>query len=128
MATPFATPTDVATLLKVTFDSAEELQCEMVLSAISAAMRSRMPTLDTWISDAATDPVLVKFAACDIAKNYIQVTKAAGVKSETHPEYTIVFQDVDGASLDSFVADWIDLLTPASNRSARGKAFSIHPG
>lgn len=128
MATPFATPVDVATLLKVTFDQAEDLQCEMVLAAISAAMRSRMPDLDNWIGTAATDPVLAKFAACDIAKNYIQVTKVAGVKSETHPEYTIVFQDVDGASLDSFVSGWIDLLTPASNRSARGKAFSIHPG
>lgn len=128
MATPFATPDDVATLLKVTFDQAEELQCEMVLAAISAAMRSRLPDLDTWIAADLTDGVLAKFAACDIAKQYIQVTKVAGVKSETHPEYTIVFQDVTASGLDSALADWIDLLTPASNRTARGGAFSIHPG
>lgn len=128
MATPFATTIDVATLLKVTFDQAEELQCEMVLAAISAAMRSKMPDLDTWIAAGSTDVVLAKFAACDIAKDYIHVTKVGGVKSETHPEYTIVFQDFDGASLEDAVEKWIGLLTPASNRSARGKAFSIHPG
>lgn len=126
MATPFATPTDVATLLKVTFDDAETLQCEMVLAAISAVMRSRLPDLDTWIADDLTDATLAKFVACDVAKQYIQVTKVAGVKSETHPEYTVVFQDVTSAGMD--LGDWIDLLTPASNRSARGKAFSIHPG
>jgi hypothetical protein len=128
VATPFAEPSDVATLLKVAFDTAETLQCEMVLAAISAAMRSRLPDLDTWIADGGTDVVLAKFAACDIAKSYIHVVKVAGVKSETHPEYTIVFQDVDGAGLDTAVSDWIDLLTPASNRTARGRAFSIHPG
>lgn len=128
MATPFATPDDVATLLKVTFDTAETAQCEMVLDAISAAMRSTIPQLDTWIADGSTDPILAKFAACDIAKDYIQVTKAAGVKSETHPEYAVVFQDVDGASLEDAVGKWTDLLTPASNRTARGRAFSIHPG
>lgn len=126
MATPFATPTDVATLLKVTFDPAEELQCEMVLAAISAAFRSRLPDLDTWITDGLTDPVLAKFAVCDIAKQYIQVTKVAGVKSETHPEYAVVFQDMSGTGVE--LGDWIDLLTPASNRTARGRAFSIHPG
>lgn len=127
MATPFATPVDVATLLKVTFDQADELQCVMVLAAISAALRSRMPDLDTWISDGSTDADLVKFAACHIAKEYIRVTKVAGVKSETHPEYTVTFQDVDGVGLDAAVDDWIGLLTPAS-KSARGRAFSIHPG
>lgn len=125
MATPFATPTDVATLLKVTFDDAETLQCEMVLAALSAALRSQLPDLDTWITNGDTDPVLAKFAVCDLAKRYIQVVEARGVKSETHPEYQVVFQD--GASgVD--VTDWIDLLTPASNRNARGKAFSIQPG
>lgn len=128
MATPFATPDDVATLRKVTFDDAEELQCEMVLAAISAAMRSRMPDLDAWIGAGDTDEVLAKFAACHIAKEYIRVVTVGNVKSETHPEYAVVFQDVDGAGLDAAVDDWIDLLTPASNRNARGKAFSIHPG
>lgn len=128
MATPFAAPTDVATLLKVTFDTDETLQCEMVLAAISAAMRAKLPSLDTWIADTSTDPVLAKFAACDIAKDYIQVTKAAGVKSETHPEYAVVFQDFDGATLEDAVDKWIDLLTPAPNRTARDRAFSIHPG
>lgn len=128
MATPFAEVSDVATLLKVTFDDAETLQCEMVLAAISAAIRAKIPGLDTWITNGSTDEVLAKFAACDIAKDYIQVTKVGGVKSETHPEYTIVFQDFDGASLEDAVEAWTDLLTPASNRSARGKAFSIHPG
>lgn len=128
MATPFATPDDVATLLKVTFDTAETLQCEMVLAAISAAMRSRLPDLDSWIDAGRTDPMLATFASCDIAKRYIQVTKVAGVKSETHPEYTVVFQDVTASGLDSALSDWIDLLTPASNRTARGGAFSIHPG
>lgn len=126
MATPFATPVDVATLLKVTFDQAENLQCEMVLAALSAAIRSKLPDIDAWISAGSTDPVLAKFAVCDLAKQYIQVVKVGGVKSETHPEYTVVFQDVSVTAVD--VTDWIDLLTPASNRSARGKAFSIHPG
>ncbi|MGB3443886.1 MAG: hypothetical protein WBA97_34545 [Actinophytocola sp.] len=126
MATPFATTTDVATLLKVTFDSAEELQCEMVLAALSAALRSTLPDLDTWIANGGTDPVLAKFAVCDLAKGYIQVVRTGNIKSEAHPEYQVVFQDVPKGGVD--VSDWIDLLTPASNRSARGKAFSIHPG
>lgn len=126
MATPFATSDDVATLLTVTFDQAEELQCTMILAAISAAMRSRLPDLDTWIADGLTDPVLAKFAACDIAKTYVQVTKTGGVKSETHPEYAVVFQDVTGRGVD--LTEWADLLTPSANRNARGRAFSIHPG
>jgi hypothetical protein len=126
VATAFAEPTDVATLLKVTFDDAETLQCAMVLAAISAAIRSKLPELDDWIADGLTDPVLAKFAVCDIAKGYIQVVTVGGVKSETHPEYAIVFQDLPRSGMD--LGDWIDLLTPASNRSARGRAFSIHPG
>jgi hypothetical protein len=128
VATPFATTTDVATLLKVTFDTAEELQCGMVLAAISAAMRSKLPDLDTWIADGLTDPVLANFVACDIAKQYIQVVKTGGVKSEQHPEYTVVFQDITATGVESVLADWIDLLTPASNRRGRSRAFSIHPG
>lgn len=126
MATPYASPSDVAALLKVTFDQAEELQCTMVLAAISAALRSKLPELDTWITEGLTDPDLAKFAVCDIATSYIQVTETKGIKSETHPEYTVVFQDVARSGVD--VTDWIDLLTPASNRRARGRAFSIHPG
>lgn len=127
MADPFAVPADLEVLLKVKFDQAEEAQCLMVLAAVSAAMRSRLPNLDTWITDGSTDEQLAKFCAINITKNFIDVTDAGNVKSEAHPEHTITFKDVDPSDVD-VPGSWIDLLTPHQTREARGRAFSIRPG
>jgi hypothetical protein len=127
MAAPHATPGEVATFLKVTFDPAEEQQCLMVLAAVSAIMRSRLPDLDTWIADGLTDPVLVAFCAVTMANGCIQVTEVGNVKSETHPEHTIVFRDVAESDVD-LTDRWIELLTPHETRTRGGRAFSIRPG
>lgn len=127
MGGAYATPGDVATFLKVSFDPAEERQCLMVLAAVSAIMRSRLPDLDTWISGGLTDPVLATFCAVTMANSCIQVTEVGNVKSETHPEHTIVFRDVAESEVD--VSErWIELLTPHETRAREGRPFSIRPG
>lgn len=127
MPGPYATPGDVATFLKVKFDPAEEQQCLMVLAAVSAIMRSRLPDLDTWITGGLTDPVLATFCAITMANSCIQVTEVGNVKSETHPEHTIVFRDVAESDVD-LTDRWIELLTPHETRTRGGRAFSIRPG
>jgi hypothetical protein len=118
----------VKTLLKVEFDEADNLQCTMVLAAVSASMRSRLPSLDTWIADGSTDPVLATFCAVAMTKECIDVVDVGNVKSEQHPEHTIVFRDVtDGAELD-VPESWIDRLTPHQLRSSGRRPISIRPG
>jgi hypothetical protein len=128
VATPYAQPSDVATLLKVTFDAAETTQCEMVLEAVSASMRSRLPDLDAWIAAGLTDPVLAKFCAIAMARQFIDVVDVGNVKSETHPEHTIVFRDITGGEELDVPDSWIDRLTPYDTRTRGGRAFSIRPG
>lgn len=128
MAEPYATPEDVATILKVAFDQADTLQCRMVLAAVSASMRSRLPSLDSWIAQGLTDPTLAQFCAITMTLDCVQVVDAGNVKSEQHPEHTIVFRDF-GDEGDLEVPDsWIDRLTPHETRSRDGRAFSIRPG
>lgn len=128
MATPYAEPGDVATLLKVTFDEADKAQCDMILRAVSASMRSRLPSLDTWMATGQTDPVLAMFCAVAMAREFIDVVDVGNVKSETHPEHTIVFRDVTGGDDLDVPESWINRLTPYETRTRGGRAFSIRPG
>lgn len=127
MAEPFAAPSDVEDLVNVTFDAGETRQCRMVLAAVSAVMRSRLPALDTWIAQGLTDPVLATFCAATKTKDLVDVIEAGNVKSEAHPEHTVTFRDFDESDID--LSDrWLDLLTPSDLRDQSGRAFSIRPG
>jgi hypothetical protein len=127
VATPFAVPDDVATMLNVVFTDGQVAQCGMLLAGVSAIMRSRLPLLDDWLTAGSVDPVLAHLCACEMASSRIDVTRARGLKSEQLPEHTVIFRDVDLSSVD-VSEQWIDLLTPHDERDDRGRAFSILPG
>lgn len=127
MAT-YATASDVATRLNVTFSTGEEAQATALLEDVSAIMRGprRLPQLDAWIAAGKIDAALARAIACQLAMQAITVTSAgAGVKSETHPEYSITFTDAATAGLD-LTDRQIEMLTPPID--TRGRAFNIHPG
>lgn len=125
MAT-YASTTDVADRLGLDFDEREERQCEALLEDVSAIMRARLPSLDTWITDALTDPAVAKTVCCWIAMGAITaVSTGVGVTSETHPEHAVTISTAAAAGLD-LTSDQISLLTPISTTG--GRAFSIHPG
>lgn len=127
MATSYATPTDVATRLNVTFNTGETAQCEALLEDVSARMRARLPSLDTWITAGDTDAVLAKGIACELAMTAITVIDTGmGADQVMHPEHTVRISSAASAGIRLSDSD-AELLTPVSSRSARGKAFSIHP-
>lgn len=123
----YATAVDVATSLAVTFTAAETAQADSLLRYVSAIMRKRVPGLETAISSGEIESDLAEGVCVSVVKQAITVKP--GVKSEAHPEYTIVFQDAADAALDLTVSQ-IELLTPTADDAAhqRGKAFSVHPG
>lgn len=124
MATSYATPDDVATLLKVTFSPQDQLQCQLVLDGVSAIFRSRLPSLDIWLATGQVDPALVRFATVQVTKNLIDVTNMNGKSRERVGDYEVTFRDVGASTIDA-VDEWLEVLTPAASCS---RAFSIRPG
>lgn len=122
----YASTQDVANRLGFTFDESEELQCQALLEDVSAIMRARLPSLDTWIVGALTDAAVAKAVCCWIAMGAITVVSTGvGVTSETHPEHAVTISTAAAAGLD-LTSDQISLLTPIPTTG--GRAFSIHPG
>lgn len=131
MAASYASPGDVATRLGVTFTDTETEQAKALIRYVSAIMRKRLAdvgaNLDTGLAANTIERDLAEAVCVDVVTQAVSVKQ--GVKSEAHPEYTIVFQDATTAGLD-LTADQIGLLTPTgpSADEVRGKAFSVHPG
>jgi ribosomal protein RSM22 (predicted rRNA methylase) len=131
VATSYATAADVASRLTVEFTDAEKTQASQLIRYASAIMRKRLAdvgaNLDTGIATGTIEPDLAEAVCVDVVTQAITVKQ--GVKSEAHPEYTIVFQDATDAGLD-LTDRQIELLTPVAESAdaVRGKAFSIHPG
>ena len=127
MAT-YALPSDVAIRLclgSTGFDEDEEAQCQALLEDVSAIMRTRLPSLDTWILGALVDAGTAKAVACWVAMECITVANVGvGTSSETHPEHAVTIRSAAGLDLTDAQ---IDQLTPASAKT-RGRAFSIRPG
>lgn len=122
MAT-YASPADVATRLGVTFTDTETERAKALIRYVSAIMRKRVSGLDFGLDGATIERDLAEAVCVDVVTQAVSVKQ--GVKSEAHPEYTIVFQDATAAGLD--LSDrQIELLTPVVD--SRGKAFSVHPG
>lgn len=126
MAT-YATTTDVATRLGISFDDVEEAQAEALLEDVSEIMRARLPSLDTWITGALVTAGLAKSVACWLAMQCINVVNVGvGTSSETHPEHAVTISSAAATGIDLSDAH-IDLLTPASAKTS-GRAFSVRPG
>ncbi|MEV6897454.1 hypothetical protein [Amycolatopsis sp. NPDC051372] len=131
MATSYATAADVASRLTVEFTDAEKTQAAQLIRYASAIMRKRLAdvgtNLDTGIATGTIEPDLAEAVCVDVVTQAVTVKQ--GVKSEAHPEYTIVFQDATDAGYD-LTDRQIELLTPVAESAdaVRGKAFSIHPG
>ena len=131
MATYYAKAQDVATRLTVAFTDAETTQAEQLIRYVSAIMRKRMAdvfaNLDAGLAAGTIERDLAESVCVAVVTQAITVKQ--GVKSEAHPEYTIVFQDATEAGLD-LTDRQIELLTPTgpSADEVRGKAFSVHPG
>ncbi|WP_432845980.1 Gp19/Gp15/Gp42 family protein [Amycolatopsis sp. CA-161197] len=127
----YATAQDVATRLTVEFTEAEQARADQLIRYASAIMRKRLAdlgaNLDTGLATGAIEADLAESVCVDVVTQAITVKQ--GVKSEAHPEYTIVFQDAADAGLD-LTDRQIELLTPVAESAdaVRGKAFSIHPG
>jgi hypothetical protein len=127
MAT-YALPSDVAIRLGLGasgFDEDEEAQATALLEDVSAIMRARLPSLDTWITDLLVDSGTAKAVCCWLAMECITVaTTGVGKSGETHPEHAVTIRSAAGLDLTDAQ---IDQLTPASAKT-RGRAFSIRPG
>lgn len=126
MAT-YALPSDVAIRLGLGangFDEDEELQAQALLDDVGAIMRSRLPSLDTWITDTLVDPATAKAVCCWLAMECITVaTTGVGKSGETHPEHAVTIRSAAGLDLTDAQ---IDQLTPPSAKVG-GKPFSIRP-
>lgn len=126
MAT-YALPSDVAIRLGLGangFDEDEEAQAQALLDDVGAIMRSRLPSLDTWITDALVDSGTAKAVCCWLAMECITVaTTGVGKSGETHPEHAVTIRSAAGLDLTDAQ---IDQLTPPSAK-ASGRPFSIRP-
>jgi hypothetical protein len=121
----YAEPGDVSVRLGVDFSPAETSQATALLADVSEIMRARLPELDTWIADGLVTAELARAVACQVAMQAITVAGAGvGIRSETHPEYSVTFTDAATAGLDLTEAQR-DLLTP---KRQRNRPFSITPG
>jgi hypothetical protein len=106
------------------FDEDEEAQAQALLDDVGAVMRSRLPSLDTWITDALVDPDTAKAVCCWLAMECITVaTTGVGKSGETHPEHAVTIRSAAGLDLTDAQ---IDQLTPLSAKG-RGRPFSIRP-
>lgn len=126
MAT-YALPSDVAIRLGLGaagFDEYEEAQATALLEDVSAIMRARLPSLDTWITDLLVDSGTAKAVCCWLAMECITVANVGvGTSSETHPEHAVTIRSAAGLDLTDAQ---IDQLTPPSAKG-RGRPFSIRP-
>lgn len=123
MAASYASAADVATRLGIEFSDSETEQAKALIRYVSAIMRKRVAGLDSGIAARTIESDLAEAVCVDVVTQAVSVKQ--GVKSEAHPEYTIVFQDATTAGLD-LTDRQIELLAPVVD--SRGKAFSVHPG
>lgn len=124
---PFAEPIHVTELTLEAYTGAEEMKVRALIRSISGRIRSRLPSIDLWISEGSVDPVMVQDVVVEVTIRALDaLTRGLGVVSETHPEYSYRLSDAAAASVNSITAEEWASLTPQSRRP-RG-AFSIIPG
>lgn len=123
---PFATVADVEDRLDVSYSDGEARQVEVLLDDVSELIRTRRPSIDTWIATGKIRPKIVKAVTCQVVARVLTSVGAGGigVRSETHPEHSYTLTDAAAAGLE-LTEEELSLL---SLPTQRGRAFSITPG
>lgn len=125
----FATAQNVANRLGTTFTAEETIRAESLLEDVADEIRSRLPSIDTWISDGKVGAGTARKISVDIVEAYLNGS-GLGVRSRTHPELADQYTDAAAAGLVP-TEDQLSQLTPSEEkeeeRRERGRAFSIHP-
>lgn len=122
----FATAVNVANRLGTTFTAEETVQADSLLEDVAEEIRSRLPSIDTWISEGKIRPGTARKVSVDIVEAYLNGS-GLGVRSRTHPELADQYTDAAAAGLVPSAAQ-LEQLTPVDARSSSGRPFSILPG
>src|SRR5687768_1463879 len=121
----FATALNVANRLGTTFTAEETIQADSLLEDVAEEIRSRLSSIDTWITDGKVRAGTARKVSVDIVEAYLNGS-GLGVRSRAHPEMTDQYTDAAANGLVP-TADQLSQLTPADEQEARGRAFSIIP-
>jgi hypothetical protein len=121
----FATALNVANRLGTTFTAEDIIQADSLLEDVAEEIRSRLPSIDTWITDGKVRAGTARKVSVDIVEAYLNGS-GLGVRSRAHPELTDQYTDAAANGLVP-TADQLLQLTPADEKDGRGRAFSIIP-
>jgi hypothetical protein len=121
----FATAKNVADRLGVTHTAEEMVQTDALLEDVAEEIRSRLPSIDSWILQGLTTPGIARKVSVDIVEAYLNGS-GLGVRSRTHPELA---DQYDESASNGLVPsdDQLNRLTPSSLRTSPGRPFSIRP-
>lgn len=122
----FATALNVAARLGTTFTAQDTIQADALLEDVAEEIRSRLPSIDTWISEGKTRAGTARKISVDIVEAYLNGS-GLGVRARTHPELADQYTDAAAAGLVPS-ADQLEQLTPVGSRTSSGRPFSILPG
>lgn len=122
----FATALNVANRLGTTFTAEDTIQADSLLEDVAEEIRSRLPSIDTWISEGKTRAGTARKISVDIVEAYLNGS-GLGVRSRTHPELADQYTDAAAAGLVPSDAQLVQL-TPVESRVSSGRPFSILPG
>lgn len=121
MSDPLAemTPDDLAGFWRPLSD-AETIVATNLIEVVSAVIRGRLPSIETWLADDLVDPVIVKFVMSSIISQIMQVTnRASAARSESRTlgdaTYTVSYYDTNAASNQAsgfLTDDLLRLLVP----------------
>lgn len=127
MATPFATPEDVAELWRP-LSTQEQAVATARLLLVSALIRARVRTVDERIASGALDPEVVRIIAVDAVRRAME-NPTEGVRSRTQTvgpfSESVTYTDAGQAGVWLPEADWALLLGGAGNTAARAGVRSI---
>ena len=122
----FATALNVANRLGTTFTAQDTIQADALLEDVAEEIRSRLPSIDTWIAEGKTRAGTARKISVDIVEAYLNGS-GLGVRSRAHPELADQYTDAAAAGLVPSVAQ-LEQLTPQESRTSSGRPFSILPG
>ena len=113
MSAPFATPADVALLMKRDLTDDETTLAERKLVVASAKIRARFPTIDSRITAGTIDPGLVTDVAAEMVKRYLQARDPGDAIREEAGPFAEAWSRGDGGAVELTGED-LALLAPAS--------------
>jgi hypothetical protein len=125
----FATAKNVADRLGVEHTAQEVIRTDSLLEDVADEIRSRLPSIDTWIADGKVTAGIARKVSVDIVEAYLNGS-GLGVRSRAHPEMTDQYTDAAANGLVP-TEEQLSQLTPSEEkeevRRERGRAFSIIP-